>query len=329
VTRDEIRIALLALLRERVLGGSDREIDPGSPLGEQGLGLDSLALLEFVTATEQKFDIEFPDSIWTDRGALSPESFIDLILEYQERSPGSAHRPGSGTEKVGSATDSRFEKVRAAISGRGLASGMKWIAGRIVARLASEIYTREGHVILAREIENGEFQETSRPTDLIFKQIFIDDEHVLRALWAPHHHPRMIQHLRRRLDSGFLCISAWLGEEVVGIDYLSMMGDFDTDTGLQIVTLPGTCYALDLYEKYRGRGIGVALLEKSLQETARRGLKRQVTFVRKKNSPMLATSVQIYGFRKIGEISTTKWFGKASSTWTLGPASGKNGKIQF
>jgi GNAT superfamily N-acetyltransferase len=279
---------------------------------------------------ERKFGVEFPDSIWTDRGELSPEGFVGIIIELQESSAvRAAPRSSSREENVGTAIDSRFERMRAAIFGRGMLSGTKWIAGRIAARVAAVVFARDEHVILARDLADGGFTGSPRPTDLTFKEIFLEELRALEELWAPHYQPQMMKHLSRRLGWGFLCLAAWRGEEVVGIDYLSLTGDYDKDTGLRIITLPGTCYGLDLHEKYPGQGIGMALLDYSLRETLRRGLKRQVTFVRKKNTLMLATSGQVYGFRKIGEISTTRWFGIPRSTWTLGSTSGKGHIIEI
>ena len=107
--KEEVRQAVLEILRGLVLIGSAREIGMENPLGEQGLGLDSLALVEFVTALEKRFGVEIPDSIWTDRGELSPENFVDLIAQLQTRPRPAASREKSGAEFVGAANDSYSE----------------------------------------------------------------------------------------------------------------------------------------------------------------------------------------------------------------------------
>ena len=68
---EEVRGRLHALLSETVLDGSDREVLNGAPLGEEGVGLDSLALVQFLTAVEQDFGAELPIEVWSDIAQLS------------------------------------------------------------------------------------------------------------------------------------------------------------------------------------------------------------------------------------------------------------------
>ncbi len=48
------------------------EIDDNVSLFEEGLGFDSIAIVEFISAIEKHFDIEFDDS------ELDPENFKNL-----------------------------------------------------------------------------------------------------------------------------------------------------------------------------------------------------------------------------------------------------------
>ena len=48
------------------------EIDDNAPLLEEGLGFDSVQIVEFISAVENHFDIEFDDS------ELDPENFKSL-----------------------------------------------------------------------------------------------------------------------------------------------------------------------------------------------------------------------------------------------------------
>ena len=73
-----MRQAVLAILRETTLIG-ERVVDPDAPLGEQGLGLDSLALVKFLTALENHFDLELPEEVWIDRQALTLTGFSEAI----------------------------------------------------------------------------------------------------------------------------------------------------------------------------------------------------------------------------------------------------------
>jgi GNAT superfamily N-acetyltransferase len=101
----------------------------------------------------------------------------------------------------------------------------------------------------------------------------------------------------------------------VGIDWLSLSGEYDTSTGLEITTVDGCCYAMNLYEKYRGQGIGLTLLSASLEAGRRRGCTAQVTIVEESNTRMMSVATQVFGFRQIGSIRTRRVLGKASSTW--------------
>ena len=55
-------------LKDLVAGNLDvnikrEEIDPDAPLLEAGLNLDSLAIVELITLTEERFGIEFGDTV--------------------------------------------------------------------------------------------------------------------------------------------------------------------------------------------------------------------------------------------------------------------------
>lgn len=62
MSRAEIAAALVGILRERLLQGSDRPIDVGASLAQ--LDLDSLGTLEFTAAVETTFGVEIPDEFW-------------------------------------------------------------------------------------------------------------------------------------------------------------------------------------------------------------------------------------------------------------------------
>jgi len=67
----EVRVRLRAVLDRTVLAGSDREVPFDAPLGEEGIGLDSLALVQFLTAVEHELGTEFPFDVWSDAARLS------------------------------------------------------------------------------------------------------------------------------------------------------------------------------------------------------------------------------------------------------------------
>jgi len=79
MTRIAIERELVHHLREHVLLGSDRAIDLDRPLGP-AIGLDSLGLMEFLAAIEERFDVEFPDTLWTDRRDFTLRRLADYLV---------------------------------------------------------------------------------------------------------------------------------------------------------------------------------------------------------------------------------------------------------
>lgn len=79
MSQEAIEHEVLRVLREDVLMGSDRAVDLDAPLGT-GLALDSLALMEFFGALEGAFEVEFPDTLWSDRDEFTLRSLIDYLV---------------------------------------------------------------------------------------------------------------------------------------------------------------------------------------------------------------------------------------------------------
>ncbi|HPN33629.1 MAG TPA: acyl carrier protein [bacterium] len=71
MNRIDIEDQVLDTLRRTALRGSRRAIGPDEPLGDLGVGLDSLALIDFATAIEKRFQIQLPDDLWVERGRLT------------------------------------------------------------------------------------------------------------------------------------------------------------------------------------------------------------------------------------------------------------------
>ena len=79
MTRAAIERELVHHLRAQVLLGSDREIALDSPLGP-AVGLDSLGLMEFLAALEERFGVEFPDTLWADRRDFTLRRLADHLV---------------------------------------------------------------------------------------------------------------------------------------------------------------------------------------------------------------------------------------------------------
>jgi acyl carrier protein len=80
LTRDRVAQRLADILRASVLDGSARDIVGGASLGENGLGLDSLALVEFLTAVEKEFDTKIPVDVWSRLDQLTLDDCADAVL---------------------------------------------------------------------------------------------------------------------------------------------------------------------------------------------------------------------------------------------------------
>ncbi len=83
MNRKEVEYKVVSTLKSSALLGSDRDVPLQAPLMDLGLGLDSLAVVEFVVALEKEFQIQIPDSIWDEKGQVTLNFFVDLIMELK------------------------------------------------------------------------------------------------------------------------------------------------------------------------------------------------------------------------------------------------------
>jgi acyl carrier protein len=58
------------------------EIGEGDSLFEDGLGLDSVAIVEFITILEDRFKVEFSDMDLTREKFRSISTIADFVMEY-------------------------------------------------------------------------------------------------------------------------------------------------------------------------------------------------------------------------------------------------------
>lgn len=79
MSRHAIEREIVRVLREHVLLGSDREVALDRPLGP-AVGLDSLGLMEFLSALEEQFEVEFPDTLWTVCGQFTVRGLADYLV---------------------------------------------------------------------------------------------------------------------------------------------------------------------------------------------------------------------------------------------------------
>ncbi len=329
MSRAEIEQDVIRCLRKIVLCGSDREIPLHAPLGEMGLGLDSLALVGFVNALEKAFGIAFPDDIWTERGQLTLEYFVNLITASWPRvhhpDVHAIQAPDPPLSEISAVEASSLVKLALVIRKLGWWRGLRWAASRFLLRFLHFFYERETFFILACNLfERNGFTYPSS-LNLVFREARPQDTAGLKGLWEPHSEKNMINLFQKRLEAGYICLTAWHEDKIVGIDWILATGDDEPGTGLKLRMGAGVCYGLNLYEHkmYQGKGVGLAVLAFSIAEARKRGYHTQFTFVRAKNAKMLSASTHLFGFKKIGHIHTTRILRQPSSVWHMGERSGR------
>jgi GNAT superfamily N-acetyltransferase/acyl carrier protein len=337
MNRTDIEHELVELLRRSSLSSSDREIGVGDALGQQGFGLDSLALVEFVTAVENRFEIELPEEVWTERDKLSIRYCADLILssgrqvlrpiaDCEPRQRWQSTIGLSWTEKAASARR-EFGTMRA----------LAWIVGRVGLHIADWFYFREKNYILTAALRERDIPGHASSVDLDLRAVSSDDsaafdEFCSSIVYRTVTNERMnLQTFHKRLDAGYVCLGAWHDNRIVGIDWLTDEGYGCPSTGLHIHWPSESCYAMELYEHpaFVGKGVGLALIGYSLAVAKERGYREQVTMVLARNVRMLSAAVQLFGFEKVGEIETVRILFKPFSKWDIGGRSGRGGRVML
>jgi len=76
---DDVTSRLVGILQESVFADPDRDIAVDEPLGEQGVGLDSLALVQFLTAVEQELSVQVPIDMWSVADQISLLEFTAAL----------------------------------------------------------------------------------------------------------------------------------------------------------------------------------------------------------------------------------------------------------
>jgi acyl carrier protein/ribosomal protein S18 acetylase RimI-like enzyme len=321
MSQDAVLNSIVGILRRDTLAESGRFLSPTAHLGETGLGLDSLALVAFITALEKRFRVLFPDEIWTDRERMTLQKIAAFIA-----AAGPEPVPNEGEDSGSTTATSRWRKAVDRLRGQGLVKSAKWA-------VRSRLLKRQSYYILEFDLRNRVIPTFSAALDLDFRAASREDLAALKEFWSSFPYRTgdsdelMSENIfRSRLDADQLCLAAWHKGQVAGVDWIFDKGYPCPFTGLTYDWPDGTCYAMELNEHpaFRGKGIGIALLARSLHESKDRGYRRQVTIVRAANVKMLAASVQLFGFQKIGRIDTDWMFGRPFSKWTIGERSGRS-----
>ena len=309
---------VLKILREVILKGSRREISLNKPMGEVGLGLDSLALVEFVTLLEDTFNVEFPNKIWTDKDQLTLQKFIEHIEENQQSNAKINKQKMELFNDFDKIPINKVKKALLIIKTNGFGSGTKWL-------LSYFFYRIERRYILSFDLANNNIPEYYSTLDLKFSLATEENFIQISEIYPK---PISIDEFRRRQNSGYLCFLAWHENKVVAFDWIACNEHYDPDTGLTFKLNEKSCYGLELFEnkEYKEKGIGLALLAFSLKESKQRGYEKSITWVDSDNLKMLNASIHILGHNKIGEIIKKIILLKSSIKWSINGHTGR-GKI--
>jgi serine O-acetyltransferase len=123
MNRTDLESELIRILRKSALGGSQRPVSVDAPLGESGLGLDSLSLLRFVLEVENSFGIAVPNAMWDRRGQHTVRSFAKFVARLEVADSIPAYEPESAPQekctacspRAGEMAGAALEKKRAGL----------------------------------------------------------------------------------------------------------------------------------------------------------------------------------------------------------------------
>jgi acyl carrier protein/GNAT superfamily N-acetyltransferase len=327
--------AVINVLRDSALLGRDRDINTHERLGELGLGLDSLALLQFVLALEKRFDVVIPESIWTERGQLTVQHFVEAVGAAADEPRAFVPEAAPAPTSAEAAADTSVATRRTSTLEQGRSPASASPAVRRVHRLFSRAFTRRKLIIIEFPLRSLPLPAYTPPLKMELRVASEDDAPALRDFWESCAYATIdrkdmdLTLFRRRMEAGDLCLAAWYGSRIVGVDWLFARGYDCPYSGLRLDWPPNTCYGGELSERgdFNGRGVGMALLAFSLAEARRRGYHRQVATVVATNARMLAAAVQLYGFVPSGEIRILRLFGRPRSAWRVRERSGRGATV--
>ena len=306
-----------AVLRRVALSGSNREIGSGDLLGEFGLGLDSLALVESITALENRFEIEIPETIWVERGKLTFSDLVDLIAdalgERELVTPDSENKPVALGPIV--EPGSAWGKLTATMHHRGVFPALSWAAGKMASKSGRLLYQKDRYYVLVFDFSAQPIPTLPAPGGATFSEVTENDLQATDGLWRPEVVKEKTRLFYDRLRKGYRGYATRLNGKIVGLCWVTDDGDYEPSTALHIKLREHSCYGLDLNENpdYQGRGVGLATVAYSLHKSLERGCRLHYSVIHAGNERMLAASIQILGYRKVAEIVTTRRLRRPSS----------------
>ncbi len=312
MTPEAAQDEIVRIVREELLFGSERPIPPDAPLGDLGVGLDSLALVKLLTAVEGRFGVDVPDDVWTARGPLSVEGLAGIVAEAPERD-------GPAAEET-TLVRGRMERAEHALAGGGAAHRAAWAAVRLAAPAKQFVFARSRTFVLERRL--GDAIPVEPPPGIVLREYAGDGD--LSGLWPSFAERHGRRFLRRQVQEGAIALVAAEGDRIVALDLLSATGEDEVR-----VEQPGVCFGYWLTEapEARGRGIGLALVAYSLGVARERGFRSELTWVADDNAAMLAAATQLLGFRSVGTASRLHVLGFTLWSWDIDGRRGRGPKL--
>ena len=308
------------IVRDELLLGSERPIPLDQPLGELGVGLDSLGLVNLLSAVENEFGVELSDEIWTDRGPLS----VNELAEIVRTTATSAAAPGRPVDRESPVLHGRLERIEERLRHRGAAGRAAWAATRAVAPVKRFMWTRTRHLVLERRLDDPAPATPNPLTQIELRTLAPGEKPDLSELWTPVHARSMARNFEQAVDDGAVPLVACEGGRVVALDVISARGYLDVE-----IDSPGTCFGFLLTEARaaRGRGIGLALVAYSFVVARELGFRTQLTHVWDGNTAMRAAATQLLGFKIVGRALRTQVAGIARWTWDVGGTKGSGRRL--
>ena len=308
MSREAVEQEITRVVRDELFLGSERPIPLDAALGELGVGLDSLALVNLLAAVEDVFAVDLPDDVWTARGPLSLNDLVDIVV----MTPADA-APSSPADRASPVLHGRMERLEFALGRRGLIGRVAWAAVRLAAPAKRFLFSRTRHILLERPLDG--VTSFAPPPGIDLRPCRPGDEGGIAALWAPVHARRSRLVFERALRRGAIALVAVDGSRVMALDLVSADGDDEVE-----IVRPDACYGFFLTEgrDARGRGIGLALVAFSFRVARGRGFRVQLTHVWEGNTTMLAAATQLLGFRPIGVARRLRVAGLTQWSWQVG-----------
>jgi len=311
------------ILRKDLLLGSDRPILPDATLAE--VGLDSLAIINLITALEAAYHVEIAEKVQIAQPALKLREIAALV----ENSP----RVNSATPRPAIAAHAfpplghRIELLENEFAGRGPLRATTWAVLRLVWPWLAALFTPPAeYVLLERPLANPAPIHVPIPPDVELRTYSPTDRDALEELWPLYLARNAGSKVDLWLSTGARADVAVQGRRIVGLSIVSATGEPG-----EVVVEPArrACWGIYLREApdARGRGIGIALLAQSLAESQARGFSAQMSSVRVNNAPMLLATTQLLGFRPIGRATRMRILGVTRWSWEVQGRPGKGSKL--